>query len=99
MNKKLGDNDAMAVDLLLDRSNMSTSSNTGNSFAAPVGDSVVRRIGATEAVFRLIAEMPASEPPAGLAKRTVERIYSHGISAPAPSEQARPDLGQNRPSA
>jgi hypothetical protein len=78
MEMKLSEDDALAVDLMLDRS----SATGGNSatFAAPAGDSVVERIGAVETVMRLLAEMPAADPPADLAQRTIERIeHSGGI--------------------
>jgi len=81
MTMKLGDDDARAVDLLLDRSNKvnDANGNGGSSvYVTPVGDAVARRIGAVETVLRLVAEMPVADPPAGLAARTMERIHQRG---------------------
>jgi len=97
MTKQLGDNDAQAVDLLLDRSNQVSDGN-GNGgtgvYVTPVGDAVARRIGAAESVLRLLAEMPAADPPADLAERTLLRISqraAHGVMAPgADASQHQP---------
>jgi len=104
MTMKLGDDDARAVDLLLDRSNkVSDGNGNGGSsvYVTPVGDAVARRIGAVEAVLRLVAEMPVADPPADLAARTVERIRQRGdtagVIAPSTgiqSPQQQPTLGQ-----
>ena len=102
MTMKLGDNDAQAVDLLLDRSSKFSGGNGGGSgvYAKPVGDAVARRIGAVESVLRLVAEMPAVEPPADLVAKTMDRIRQRGnvgIIAPAgvdTHEQQQPSIGQ-----
>src|SRR3982750_3918552 len=83
MSKRLGDYDAQAVDLLLDRSNKAADGNGGgtnaaSAFMAPVGDEVANRIGAVESVLRLVTEMPAPDPAPDLIKRTLERIHQRG---------------------
>lgn len=91
MNKILGVDDALAVDLLMDRSMNKTGTQAVTSFVAPVGDEVVRRVGAVESLLRLIAEMPAEEVPVGLAQRTIEHVRhfrQHGTIAPAAQQQA-----------
>lgn len=90
MTKKLGDNDSLAVDLLLDRSMNKNGRDIVNSFVSPIGDDVVRSVGAVETLLRLVSEMPAEEVPAGLAARTVERVRLHAeqhSTAAARSEQ------------
>jgi len=85
MNKILGDNDALAVDLLMDRTMSNNGTGVVTSFVSPVGDEVVRRVGAVESILRLVAEMPAGEVPAGLAQRTIDRVRhlrQHGVVAP-----------------
>jgi hypothetical protein len=104
MTKQLGDNDAQAVDLLLDRSNQVSDGN-GNGgtgvYVTPVGDAVARRIGAVESVLRLLAEMPATDPPADLFEKTMDRIAQHpsqGVMAPGTAathgQPQHPIIGQ-----
>ena len=97
MSKQLGDDDALAVDLLLDRSNQVSDGNGGSGtgvYVTPVGDAVTKRIGAVESVLRLVAEMPAAEPPADLVARTLDRIgqrANQGMMAPgAAATQGQP---------
>jgi hypothetical protein len=97
MIQRLGDDDGLAIDLLLDRS-MSSNSNNGGTFVAPVSDAVIARVGAAESVLRLIAQMPVSDPPAGLVQRTLDRIKQRGtpITQPIDTDRQAPDLGQGR---
>src|ERR1700733_517725 len=81
MGKRLGEDDAQAIDLLLDRSS-TAANNSSSTFAAPAGDAVVERIGAAETVLRLLSEMPAADPPANLTQKTNERIRQRGHVAP-----------------
>jgi len=105
MTMKLGDDDSRAVDLLLDRSNKVTdgNGNGGSSVCVtPVGDAVARRIGAVETVLRLVAEMPAADPPTDLVAKTMDRIRQRGVNpnviAPAATveghQQQQPIIGQ-----
>jgi hypothetical protein len=93
MGKRLGKDDARAVDLLLDRSNVAAN-NGSSAFATPAGDAVVQRIGAAETVFRLLAEMPAADPPSDLIKKTMERIRERGSVTPGALEGDRPIIPQ-----
>jgi len=98
MNKRLGDDDASAVDLVFDRISQVNDGN-GNgggtmAYFTPVGDSVARRIGAVETVMRLLAEMPADEPPTGLSQRTIQRIEQ---AAATGSQQQRQHVQPERP--
>jgi hypothetical protein len=90
MNKQLGEDDALAVDLVLDRTNKvntnaaaASDGNGGDSavFFTPVGDSVALRIGAVEAVLRVLNEMPNEDPPDDLAQRTLGRILQRPLTA------------------
>lgn len=88
MMKRLGDDDAMAVDLLLDYGNKPDDGNSG--YVLPVGDAVAKRIGAVETVLRLLAEMPAPDPSPDLVQRTLRRINSS-------SGATLPEAGQHLP--
>jgi hypothetical protein len=91
MGKSLGEHDAAAVDLLLDRTSDANSSNT---FATSAGDEVVKRIGIAEHVLRLLAETPAAEPPKDLIQKTMERIRQRGAIAPGTVPSDQPSIGQ-----
>ena len=76
MNKRLGDDDASAVDLAFDkRSRATQKSGLAAIFAPPVNDNVAKRFTAVDAMLRLLTELPADEPPPGLAKRTCDKIF------------------------
>ncbi len=64
----LSEEDSRAVDLLLDRS-----VKADGTFAAPATN-MSARVAAAEKILDLLARMPATEPPAGLAARTMQRI-------------------------
>ena len=80
MTRKLNDADRAAVDLLFDRITSTSDANGGN--GGNGGDGVVAmssavadaNIQAVEKVLDLLAHMPAHEPPADLATRTLARI-------------------------
>jgi hypothetical protein len=93
MGKTLSEDDARAIDLLLDRSNTVTSNNA-SAFATPAGDSVVERLGAAETVMRLLAEMPAADPPADLTRKTMEFIRQRGNLSPGALEGDQPSIPQ-----
>ncbi len=91
MKKTLADTDGRAIDLLLDRA---TADNDTNAFTSPVGDAVVNRIGAAEHILRLMALMPAEEPTAGLARRTLQRIDAYvdlGLADPGLAHHLDPN--------
>jgi hypothetical protein len=76
MKKRLGDDDASAVDLAFDASSKANKgSGLAAIFGAPVNDAVTKRYTAVDAMLRLLAEMPADEPPPGLARRTCDKIF------------------------
>lgn len=86
MSKRLGDDDAQAVDLLLEHGGTADDIAAG-AFLTSLSESVVDRVGIVESVFRLLAEMPAIEPPADLLQRTIERAEHAGL-VPAASVSA-----------
>jgi hypothetical protein len=108
--KRLGENDAKAVDLLLDRTSSATNGSssgaasppagngnglnvmsTAEVFASPIDDEVIKRVGAVETVLRLLAEMPAPDPPSDLVQRTLDRIRVRTAAVPrTTSEQPGP---------
>ncbi len=95
MTKRLGEHDAHAVDLLLDKSRAARKGNGGRSvFVAPVGDSVAKRVGAAESVLRLLAEFPATDPPADLALKTIQRINGQAALTPQPAVEGHPLIGE-----
>jgi hypothetical protein len=97
MLQRLGEDDALAIDPLLDRS-MSSNANQAGTFVSPVSDAVIARVGAAESILRLIAQMPASDPPAGLVQRTLDRIKQRTapVNQPVDADRQQPDLGQGR---
>jgi hypothetical protein len=94
MSNRLGDDDAYAVDLLLDQKRMLNNSDGGSGVYRAIGDSVAKRIGAVEFLLHTIGQMPAGDPPAGLAARTIERIRTRALGTPIEGEQPTPHLGQ-----
>ena len=77
MGAKLNQNDATAVDMVLDRMQVGGDGGT-LAFAAPVGEAVTERIGAVESVLRILSEVPVEEPPQNLAARTLARVSQLG---------------------
>jgi hypothetical protein len=95
MGKRLSEDDAQAVDLLLDRSN-TISDGAAGAFARPLGDETVKRLGAAETIFRLLAETPAADPPADLVKKTMDRIRERGNQPSAIEETRLPITDQEQ---
>jgi hypothetical protein len=99
---KLLDDDAFAIDLLLDRTNVTAQQSdathgkrAGAFLSQPIGDSVVKRIGAAEAILRLLAESPAPEPSPDLAHKTLQHIKQAGSTAhQMDAEHHQPPIGQ-----
>jgi hypothetical protein len=91
MKKRLGDDDASAVDLAFDRRTRTTRS-TGLAaiFGPPVNHAVAKRFSAVDAMLRLLAEMPADDPPPGLAKRTCDSILERAPFRPVVDESQQP---------
>lgn len=79
MTRKLNEADRAAVDLLFDRTNAATSiaaesGNPGDSVFAMAGPVSEQRLDAVRKVLSLLDELPAVEPPADLASRTITRV-------------------------
>jgi hypothetical protein len=53
-------------------------------YAVPGQDGFERRVKSVASLLRLLDAMPADDPPADLADRTVRRIEQGGFKAPAP---------------
>ena len=98
MIKKLRDDDANAVDLLMDRENMNSDEDGGlTEFAGQAGDSVSQPIGRAESLFHLLAQMPAAEPSADLMHRTLERIQLHDAASRRSVRDEQPSVMGDKP--
>ena len=88
---RLGEADSYAVDLILDRT---ASAGQAMMYAAPGNDGMDRRVRSVERILGVLKHMPAEDPPADLAARTLQRIEQRAFQAPAvppsPSIQADP---------
>ncbi len=80
MLQRLGDEDGRAVDLLLDKT-----ANAGQTsmYAVPGYHGFEKRVHSVSGLLRLLDAMPATEPPADLMVRTMQRIEQRGHHAPA----------------
>lgn len=88
MMMKLQQDDALAVDLLLEHGmDASASARMGS-----VDPDAVNRIGLAESVLRIFGQMPAGDPPRDLVDRTVTYVYSRTMSQVTPDY--RPNLGR-----
>src|SRR5688572_18597446 len=95
MTRKLTDADRAAVDMLFDRITSASNGNgNGGKAVVPMTASVAdANLQAVEKVLSVLAEMPAPEPPADLATRTLARVAgATGRAMPAmpgtfPSDQ------------
>jgi hypothetical protein len=75
MTRKLNNVDRAAVDLLFDRiQSASGNGNGGDGVVAITGAVPDASINAVEKVLGLLSELPAAEPPADLATRTLNRV-------------------------
>jgi hypothetical protein len=81
--KKLNEQDQAAVDLLLDRP-------TDGFYMRSLADSGVfvksvdvnhQRVRSVKHVLNLLKEMPAADPPADLAGKTLRRVYASGAGS------------------
>ena len=78
MQQRLGDEDARAVDLLLDKT--ATAGQT-TMYAVPGNDGFDKRVNSVAGLLRLLDAMPAAEPPPDLMRRTLQRIEQRGWGA------------------
>jgi hypothetical protein len=91
MTRKLTNADRAAVDLLFDRINAATDG--GDGVVAMTGAVSDGNIQAVEKVLNLLSQMPAPEPPADLATRTLNRLSRATGAMPTaiPGTFATPD--------
>lgn len=90
MARRLSDTDAKAVDSVLNDSRMHAG------YAEPMGDEVIKAVGAVDGLLRLLDQLPTENPPAGLVARTMMLIQRQSDKVNA-ALQARPmDLGQSQ---
>jgi hypothetical protein len=82
MAKQLSDEDRRAVDLLLDRPD-----GTMKDIPPPSGPISAARVQSVEKILQLIQQMPAHEPPADLAERTLKRVDQALAALGAPQVQ------------
>lgn len=88
MANRLGDDDRKAIDLIMDRAN--TVSEVG--YAAPSPAVTQARLRAVQRVLSLLEQMPAMDPPEGLADRTVNQVLQHADSPTVSEELAQRQL-------
>ena len=84
MDVTLSNEDALAIDLLLDRSSTATRAggNGGSAGFVHAADGVSsERVHAAEKFLRLLSLMPAEEPADDLAVRTMSRVERFGPAA------------------
>jgi hypothetical protein len=75
MTRKLNDTDRAAVDLILDRTPTASDGNGGDSNYVVMTSAVPeQRLQSVERVLSTLSTMPAAEPPADLAVRTLQLI-------------------------
>lgn len=75
MTRKLSDADRAAIDLVLDRLNTADGKSSGDTdyaMTAPIAEE--GRLAAVQQIVKLLGAMPAHEPPADLAIRTLQKI-------------------------
>ena len=97
MTRKLNEADRAAVDMLFDRINAASNGGNGNgdSVYAAAGAVSEERLAAVQKVLSLLDEVPAMEPPADLAVRTLQRVARDGgipasMQTPAPAPYVDP---------
>ena len=98
MTRKLTNADRAAVDLLFDRIQSASGNGDGGDGVVAVAGAVPdANLKAVETVLSLLSEMPAPEPPADLATRTLNRLAkATGTTAAMP---AAPYVSPDQPMA
>ena len=103
MTRKLNESDRAAVDLVFDRILSAVNGRSAGSSGGAGGDVVPltqpisdERLSAVEKILSLLENMPASDPSADLAARTLQHIALHGWPTFAPSAPA-PLSDRNHP--
>jgi hypothetical protein len=105
---RLSDEDARAVDLLLDAhagdgngNGRGADGNGGNAFQAASSMTFTERLTRIERLLNVMGQMPATDPPANLVLRTMQAIEA-GLQATTPTAArpgASPAARANRPQA
>ena len=105
MTRKLNDADRAAVDLVFERilSAAESKGSNGNGhgdervvmITQPVSEP---RLGAVQRILDVLETMPAPEPPADLATRTLQRVL-HTSNAPVAPTAPGPFIDRNQPMA
>jgi len=90
MTRKLTDADREAVDLMFNRiTSTAQDGNVGGDGFVALADGVNgERLGSVEQILNLLEAMPAAEPPADLAVRTLQHIASRTGVSPMPPATA-----------
>jgi hypothetical protein len=97
MTRKLNEADRAAVDMLFDRINSATNGN-GNGSSGNGGEAYVpmtvavaeERLSAVERILSTLDAMPAPEPSADLAVRTLQRVARAAGGIPASMQPSAP---------
>jgi hypothetical protein len=106
---RLSDEDARAVDLLLDahatdgngngNGHTDGDGNGGHAFQTATSLNFTQRLARVERVLDTLAQMPASDPPANLAARTMQAIDAGMRTTAQPATPATATTRGNRPHA
>jgi len=84
MTRKLSDADRAAVDLIFDRINPNAGDTSGKDGIIAMANAVTdANLNAVDKILKVLSAMPAAEPPADLAVRTLQRLARH-TSMPVP---------------
>lgn len=95
MIQRLGDEDGRAVDLLLDQT---AHAGQTTMYAVPGNPGFEKRVNSVSGLLRLLDAMPATEPPADLTLRTMQRIEQR-VSYGAPAQPSSSTSAPIHPSA
>jgi len=90
---RLGEADGKALDLLLDRPQ--TDGAAQPAFRTPHASTVQERVNAVDKVLRILASMPAADPPPDLVARTIKFIESGAL--PTGGRAAQPAASPRQP--
>jgi hypothetical protein len=107
MTRKLSDADREAVDLMFDRITSAQGGNGDGGNDAERGDGFVaiasgvnsERLQSVEEILGVLAMMPAAEPPADLAVRTLQHIARRSGVSPMPAAAAATFIDPSQPHA
>ncbi len=85
MTRKLTDADRAAVDLMFDRINPAAGDTSGKDGIIAMANAVTdANINAVDKILKVLSAMPAAEPPADLATRTLQSL-ARATGMPMPS--------------